>query len=121
MNKNIFLKLIGKDSISDSEYDFYFGLAVRMIENYLRIGDDYDDDYINVSHYYEEQVVLLASHIYKIHENTIASNQNVGIKSISSNGRSVTFMSFDELNNIGIPQYIKDMLPLPQKSKVRVW
>ena len=117
-NKNIFLKLIDKDSISDSEYDFYFEVAVKMIESYLRIGDDY---YINVSHCYEEQVVLLAAHIYKIHENTIASNQNVGIKSISSNGRSVTFMDFDELNNIGIPQYIKDMLPLPQKSKVRVW
>lgn len=118
MNKNIFLKLIGKDSISDSEYDFYFEVAVKMIESYLHIGYDY---YINVSHYYEEQCVLLASHVYKIHENTIANNQNQGIKSISSNGRSVTFMSFDELNNIGIPQYIKDMLPLPQKAKVRVW
>ncbi len=116
--KTLFLKLIGKDSISDSEYDFYFEVAVKMVDSYLRNGYEY---YINVAHYYEEQCVLLAAHIYKIHENTIASNQNVGIKSISSNGRSVTFMSFDELNNIGIPQYIKDMLPLPQKSKVRVW
>ena len=117
-NKNIFLKLVGKDSISDSEYDFYFECATKMIESYLRNGFDY---FINVAHYYEEQCILLAAHIYKIHENTIASNQNVGIKSISSNGRSVTFMDFEELNNISIPQYIKDMLPLPQQSKVRVW
>ena len=40
-NKNIFLKLIGKDSISDSEYDFYFEVAVKMIESYLHIGYDY--------------------------------------------------------------------------------
>ena len=118
MNKKIFLKLIGKDFVLDNEFDFYFEVAVKMIESYLHIGYDY---YVNVAHYYEEQCVLLAAHVYKIHENTIASNQNVGIKSISSNGRSVTFMDFDELNNIGIPQYIKDMLPLPQKSKVRVW
>ena len=118
MNKKIFLKLIGKDSVPDSEYDFYFEVAVKMVESYLRIGYEY---YINVAHYYEEQCVLLAAHVYKIHENIIASDQNVGIKSISSNGRSVTFMDFNELNNIGIPQYIKDMLPLPQKSKVRVW
>lgn len=118
MNKKIFLKLIGKDSVPDSEFDFYFECATKMIESYLRIGYEY---YINVAHYYEEQCVLLAAHIYKIHENTIASNQNVGITSISSNGRSVTFMDFNELNNIGIPQYIKDMLPLPQHSKVRVW
>ena len=119
MNKKIFLKLIGKDSVPDSEYDFYFEIAVKMIENYLRIGDD--DYYINVEHCYIEQCILLAAHVYKIHENSIASNQNVGIKAISSNGRSVTFMDFDELNNIGgIPQYIKDMLPKP-KSKVRVW
>ena len=117
-NKNIFLKLIGKDSVLNSEFDFYFEIAVKMIENYLHIGDDY---YINVEHCYEEQCILLAAHIYKIHENIISSNQNVGIKAISSNGRSVTFMDFDELNNIGgIPQYIKDMLPKP-KSKVRVW
>ena len=117
-NKNIFLKLIGKDSIPDSEYDFYFELAVQMVDSYLHNGYDY---YINVAHYYEEQCVLLAAYLYNLHSTVVANNQNQGIKSISSNGRSVTFMSLDELNNIGIPQYIKDMLPLPQQSKVKVW
>ena len=42
------------------------------------------------------------------------------IKSISSAGRSVTFMDFDELNKIGIPQTIKDRLPKP-KVIVKVW
>ena len=118
MNKKIFLKLIGKDSISDSEYSFYFEVAVKMIENYLRIGEEY---FINVEHCYEEQCVLLASHVYNIHSNVVASTQNSGIKSISSNGRSVSFMDAMELaNQVSIPQYIKDMLPKP-KSKVRVW
>jgi len=48
------------------------------------------------------------------------SVENGAIKSISSAGRSVTFMDFDELNKIGIPQTIKDRLPKP-KVTVKVW
>ena len=48
------------------------------------------------------------------------SVENGAIKSISSAGRSVTFMSFDELNEIGIPQSILARLPKP-KITVKVW
>ncbi len=48
------------------------------------------------------------------------SVENGAIKSISSAGRSVTFMSFDDLNEIGIPQSILARLPKP-KVTVKVW
>jgi hypothetical protein len=51
----------------------------------------------------------------------ISSNDSGTIKSISSNGRSVTFMSSQDIaQEIGIPDYIKEMLPKP-KGNVKVW
>lgn len=117
--KNLFLKLINQQSIDVEEYEFYINVAVKMIERYLNIDEH---AYVNVESYYEEQVLLLASHVYGIHENFIASKQNVGIKQISSNGRSVTFMDALELaSQVAIPDYIKQMLPKPKSTKVKVW
>ena len=50
---------------------------------------------------------------------SISDNGNGSIKSISSSGRSVTFMSAYEIGS-GIPESIKSRLPKP-KAKVRVW
>ena len=52
---------------------------------------------------------------------SLASNGNSSIKQISSNGRSVAFMTFSEVSESELPQSLKDRLPLPQKAKVRVW
>ena len=53
---------------------------------------------------------------------SLASNGNSSIKQISSNGRSVTFMTSAEVSEQSeLPQSLKDRLPLPQKAKVRVW
>lgn len=51
---------------------------------------------------------------------SISENGNGSIKSISSSGRSVTFMSAYEIGASGIPESIKSRLPKP-KAKVRVW
>lgn len=116
--KKMFLKLTNQQEIDDETFIFYKNVAVTMIERYLDIDEHF---YINVEHCYGEQVVLLASHVYNIHSNIVASTQNSGIKQISSNGRSVTFMDAESIaSQVGIPQYIKDMLPKP-KLKVRVW
>lgn len=116
--KKMFLKLTNQQEIDDETFIFYKNVAVNMIERYLGIDEYF---YVNVAHCYEEQVILLASHVYNIHSNIIASTQNSGIKQISSNGRSVSFMEANEVASMyGIPQYIKDMLPRP-KARVRVW
>lgn len=116
--KNLFLKLTNLQEIDVEEYEFYIQVACILIERYLNIDEH---SYMNVESYYEEQTILLASHVFNIHSNIVASTQNSGIKSISSNGRSVSFMDAMELaNQVSIPQYIKDMLPKP-KSRVKVW
>lgn len=116
--EQMFLKLTNQQEIDDETFIFYKDVAVIMIEKYLGIGEHF---YVNVEHYYEEQVVLLASHVFNIHSNIVASTQNSGIKQISSNGRSVTFMDGMEIaSQVAIPDYIKAMLPKP-KVKVRVW
>ena len=116
--EQMFLKLTNQQVLNEEEYEFYKEVACILIERYLNINEH---AYMNVESYYEEQVVLLASHVYNMHSNIVASTQNSGIESISSNGRSVSFMSAQQVaSQVGIPQYIKDMLPKP-KSKVRVW
>ena len=52
---------------------------------------------------------------------SLSSNGNGSIKAISSNGRSVTFMTSAEVSEQSeLPQSIKDKLPKPKKL-VRVW
>ena len=119
--EQMFLKLTNQKKIDEETFIFYKDVAVIMIERYLGINEHF---YVNVEHYYEEQVILLASHVFNIHSNIVASTQNSGIKQISSNGRSVTFMDAESIaSQVGIPQYIKDMLPKPNtvKARIRVW
>lgn len=129
--EKLFLKLTNQDlalfneetgtwqnDILKQEYEFYVSVAVILIKNYLNI-DEWD--YVDIERTYQSQTTMLASYVYGVHKVTIASDTNTGIKSISSNGRSVTFMDSMEVANMcGIPQYIKDLLP-KVKSKVKVW
>lgn len=117
--KKMFLKLTNQQEINDETFNFYKKVAITMIEIYLGIGEYF---YVNVEHCYEEQVILLASHVYNIHSNIVASTQNSGIESISSNGRSVSFMDAEAIaSQVAIPDYIKAMLPKPKTIKVKVW
>lgn len=98
---------------TQSEYELYMDMATELIRTYLRTEED-------VEFLYVKQIVMLASHLQSIHKMTVACDSNTGIKSISSNGRSVVFMDSNEVSNLeAIPQYIKDMLPKPKR--VRVW
>ena len=120
--EQMFLKLTNQQVLNEEEYEFYKEVACILIERYLNPHDE--QVWINIEACYEEQVILLASHVHNMHSNVVASTQNSGIESISSNGRSVSFASAEAIaNQVSIPQYIKDMLPLPNKPKarVRVW
>lgn len=98
---------------TQSEYELYMDMATELVRTYLRTEED-------VEFLYVKQIVMLASHLQSIHKMTVACDSNTGIKSISSNGRSVVFMDSNEVSNLeAIPQYIKDMLPKPKR--VRVW
>lgn len=107
-----------QDATYEEEYEFYMSVAVILIENYLKIDEC---EYVDIRQTYKSQTTMLASYVYGVHKVTIASDTNTGIKSISSNGRSVTFMDSTEVASMyGIPTYIKDMLP-KVKSRVKVW
>ncbi len=108
------IKKLSNTQADDEVIDFYIANAKQAIKSYL------NDVKINVSELYYNEVVELTC--YYINKATMSqgSVENGAIKSISSAGRSVTFMSFDELNEIGIPQSIKDRLPKP-KVTVKVW
>lgn len=108
------IKKLSNTQAEDEVIDFYIANAKQAIKSYL------NDVKINVSELYYNEVVELTC--YYINKATMSqgSVENGAIKSISSAGRSVTFMSFDELNEIGIPQSIKDRLPKP-KVTVKVW
>lgn len=126
--EKLYLKLTNQDlSLYDNgwhditieeEYDLYMELAVGLIENYLGVTEN---DYIDILYLYGNQCVMLASHVYSLHKSIIASDSNVGIKSINSNGRSITFVGSNEIYQLdGIPKYILDALPKP-KAKVKAW
>ena len=84
----------------------------------------YDEAFLLVANYYvvivEYATILVRQSLLS---RSLASNGNSSIKQISSNGRSVTFMTSSEVSEQSeLPQSLKDRLPLPQtKAKVRVW
>ena len=108
------IKKLSNTQAEDEVIDFYIANAKQAIKSYL------NDNKIDVVALYRNEVVELSC--YYINKATMSqgSVENGAIKSISSAGRSVTFMDFDELNKIGIPQTIKDRLPKP-KVTVKVW
>ena len=108
------IKKLTNTKADDEVIRFYIANSEQAIKSYL---NDYT---INPSELYPNEVVELAC--YYINKATMSqgSVENGAIKSISSAGRSVTFMSFDELNEIGIPQSILARLPKP-KVTVKVW
>ena len=116
-NLALFDEYIWENDELEEEYEFYKQVAIILIERHLNILDDEHD----TEHIYVEQITLLSAHVYNIHSTIVANTQNQGIKQISSNGRSVTFMDALEIaSQVAIPDYIKAMLPKP-RARVRVW
>ena len=108
------IKKLSNTQVDDEVINFYIANAKQAIKSYL------NDNKIDVAALYRNEVVELSC--YYINKATMSQSsvENGAIKSISSAVRSVTFMDFDELNKIGIPQSIKDRLPKP-KVTVKVW
>ena len=108
------IKKLTNTKADDEVINFYISNSEQAIKSYL---NDYT---INASELYPNEVVELAC--YYLNKATMSKGtvENGAIKSISSAGRSVTFMSFDELNEIGIPKTILSRLPKPRVT-VRVW
>lgn len=108
------IKKLSNTNADDEVINFYISNSVSAIKSYL---NDYQ---LDVAELYPNEVIELTC--YYLNKSTMSegSVENGAIKSISSAGRSVTFMSFDELNQIGIPHSIKERLPKP-KMKVKVW
>ena len=110
------IKKLTSTKVDDEVINFYIANAEQAIKSYL---NDYT---INPSELYPNEVVELAC--YYINKATMSqtSLENGAIKSISNAGRSVTFMSFNELNDVGIPLSILARLPEPKSTvKVKVW
>lgn len=108
------IKKLTNTKVDDEVINFYIANSEQAIKSYL---NDYT---INVSELYYNEVVELTCYYLNKATMSQGSVENGAIKSISSAGRSVTFMSFDELNEIGIPQSILARLPKP-KVTVKVW
>ena len=108
------IKKLTNTKADDEVVNFYIANSEQAIKSYL---NDYT---INVSELYPNEVVELTCYYLNKATMSQGSVENGAIKSISSAGRSVTFMSFDELNEIGIPQSILARLPKP-KITVKVW
>ena len=108
------IKKLTNTKVDDEVINFYIANSEQAIKSYL---NDYT---INVSELYYNEVVELTCYYLNKATMSQGSVENGAIKSISSAGRSVTFMSFDELNEIGIPKSILARLPKP-KVTVKVW
>lgn len=108
------IKKLSNTKADDEVINFYIAVSTQAIQTYL---NDYKVDVEKL--YYNELVELTCYYLNKATMSQ-SSVENGAIKSISSAGRSVTFMSFDELNSTGIPETILARLPKP-KNKVKVW
>lgn len=110
----LFAMLTGQeiDKVESGILEYLMDVAERIITNYVN-----DDNFFIID--YQNEVVELASHIYNVQQMNIKSIENGNVKALSNSGRSVTFMSAEEINSIVIPAHIKARLPKP--SRVRIW
>ena len=112
--------IANRKTIVDDYIYFYLVQSVKACTKYSNInGTDDTFSYVAVNH----PVIIELAIIYlreSLTSRSLSENGNSSIRSISSNSRSVTFMSTSEIGIGGIPQSIQDRLPKP-KSKVRVW
>lgn len=108
------IKKLINTKVDDEVINFYLANAVQAIKSYL------NNDTIDIEKVYRNEVIDLTCYYVNKANMLQGAVENGAIKSISSAGRSVTFMDFDKLNKIGIPQSIKDRLPKP-KVIVKVW
>ena len=99
------IRKLSNTNADDEVINFYIANSVSAIKSYL---NDYQ---LDVAELYPNEVIELTC--YYLNKSTMSEGS-------VENGRSVTFMSFDELNQIGIPHSIKERLPKP-KMKVKVW
>ena len=107
------IKKLSNTKADDEVINFYIANAKKAIQSYL---NDYTVDVEKL--YYNEVVELTCFYLNKATMSQGAV-ENGAIKSISSAGRSVTFMDFDTLNNVGIPESI--LARLKRKTIVKVW
>ena len=112
--KTLYAMLTGQttNTVDTGLFEYLMGVAERIITNYVN-----DDNFFIIN--YQNEVVELASHIYNIQQMNIKSIENGNVKALSNSGRSVTFLSAEEINSIVIPAHIKARLPKP--SRVRIW
>lgn len=98
--------------VDDEVIEFYLANAINAIRNYI------NDDTVDVEQVYNNEVVELA--VFFINKSRMLESMysNGNVKSVSSAGRSVTFMTMEELCD-SIPDYIKARLK--RKVKVKVW
>lgn len=111
---------ITTDEVVNRYIKFYAVQAVKACLNYSGIvGSDASFDYVAIN--YPPICDLTVVYIREsLTSRSLTENGNGSIKSISSSGRSVTFMGLSEVGGKGIPQSILDRLPKP-KAKVKVW
>lgn len=107
-----------RKTIVDDYIYFYLVQSVKACAKYSNVNGDDTFSYVAVNH----PAIIELAIIYlreSLTSRSLSENGNGSIKAISSNGRSVTFMSTSEIGIGGIPQSIKDRLPKPRR--VRVW
>lgn len=115
---------INADEISavlDEYVRFYTDMSAKSCLHYSNVKSDDNEIFYYIAQNYEAimdyAVILIRQSLLA---RSLTQNGNSSIKSISSNGRSVSFMSANEINSEGLPQSIKDRLPKPRRV-VRVW
>ena len=105
------------NAVLDEYVLFYVNQSAKACLKYSRVQSDDEEIFTYVCQNYE---AIMELSLILIRESLVARSltENNSIKSISSNGRSVVFMSTSEIGATGIPKKIKDKLPTP---KARVW
>ena len=111
--KTLYAMLTGQttNTMDIGLFEYLMGVAERLIIAYTK-NPNLD---LTV---YQNEVVELSAHIYNVQQMNIKSIENGNVKSLSNSGRSVAFMSAEEINSIVIPKHILARLPKP---RVRIW
>ena len=103
---------------------YYLTVSAKTCITHVYPSDNYteDDAFFLVGSYYLT-VIEFALQLTRqsLLNKSLSANGNTTIKSISSNGRAVTFLSgLEAVEQAQLPKALQQRLPRP-KAKVRVW
>jgi hypothetical protein len=98
-------KKLSPIELDDELASYYISIGTGMVRKYV------NNDNIDIEYEFQYQIIQTAIWLVQMNEQSKATTENGGIKSLSSDGRSIVWFGLNDFANMELPSNIKAQLP----------